>query len=421
MQKKNWNWFLKQLKSWYHPSKRQLPWKEIDDAYLVWVSEVFLQQTQADRVVEFFLRFTAKFPTVEDLAKASFEQALPYFRGLGFYGRLRRMIETAREVVKKSKERDFSASHSAPDSRSGQAAEMKKRGAQFPREIEELEKLPGIGPYTARAIASFAYGQNVLAPDTNVARILSRFWEPQLNSAKEKKWVMDRLDFFDEHYPEDFPLNQVLMDFGSSVCKAKKPKCDECPLVGKCVYGRDPEQFERMKRDFSASSPSSLHSTSARLSDGQVEMKKKRVSKGYQKIVVGILIQDKRVLVSRRKLDQTFAGLLEFPGGKVKGGEDERKAMQREFREEVGVEVSVRPPFEKLALHRQKQVLSFHRCRILTVQNAKCGMQKDDPSGVVIEGMEGQELMWIEQENLDPKAFLPANKGIIAALKKSRL
>jgi A/G-specific adenine glycosylase len=365
--KQEWKFFLDQLRKWYHPEKRKLPWKDIDDAYLVWVSEVFLQQTQADRVVEFFLRFTAKFPTVEHLAKASFEEALPYFKGLGFYGRLRRMLETARGIVASSKLQDPSGK------------------AQFPKEISELEKLPGIGPYTARAVASFAYKQKVLAPDTNVARILMRFFGNSGDSAdrgNSGKWVMKNLEWFDQNYPKDFNLNQVLMDFGS-LCSAAAPKCQQCPLLKKCSFGNSPERFLQ-----------------------QVRKPKVSIPRHYKKVVVGILIQGKKVLVSKRRRDQTYSGLFEFPGGKVEVGEDERRALQREFLEEVGVEISVRPPFEKIVQHEKKQVLYFHRCRILTGKP---------------QSMEGQDVLWMDQDQLDPKIFLPSNKTIIDQLKKSRL
>jgi A/G-specific adenine glycosylase len=405
--KKDWNWFLKQLKAWHDPSKRKLPWKDLDDAYLVWVSEVFLQQTQADRVIEFWLRFTAKFPTIEDLAEASFEEALPYFKGLGFYGRLRRMLLTAEAVVENHRRQIREEKMKIKEE------DEDLRRARFPRELDELEKLPGIGPYTARAVASFAYGQKVLAPDTNVVRIISRYFgvEKDLKDLKESKdlkdlkgkmnkWVMKNLEFFDAHYPEDFSLNQVLMDFGSQICKARTPQCEACPLIKKCEYGRAPEQFEQLKGP---------------INKGQGSKREQRSLRSYQKIVVGILIQDKSVLVSRRKADQTFAGLLEFPGGKLEEGEDLRAAMQREFREEVGVEVSVRPAFEKMAVHRQKLLLHFHRCRVLT---GKIKMKEGDED---LRGEEGQELMWIRQEDLDPKQFLPANKSIIETLKKSRM
>jgi A/G-specific adenine glycosylase len=363
----DWKFFLDTLKKWYHPDKRKLPWKDIDNAYLVWVSEVFLQQTQADRVVEFFLRFTAKFPTVEHLARASFEEALPYFRGLGFYGRLRRMLETAREIVASSKLQDPSGK------------------AQFPKEISELEKLPGVGPYTARAVASFAYKQKVLAPDTNVMRILWRFFgegNKGLKGNNGNKEIMNHLDWFDEHYPKNFNLNQVLMDFGSH-CSAAAPKCESCPLLQKCEFGKSPERLLQLVRKPKVSIP-----------------------RHYKKVVVGILIQGKKVLVSRRRKDQSFSGLFEFPGGKVEMGEDERRALQREFLEEVGVEISVRPPFEKIVQHEKRQVLYFHRCRILTGKP---------------QSMEGQEVMWMDQKKLDAKKFLPSNKGIIEQLKKSRL
>lgn len=375
----DWQAFLNGLQDWYSPDKRQLPWKDLDDAYLVWVSEVFLQQTQADRVIEFWLRFTAKFPRVEDLAEASFAEALPYFKGLGFYGRLRRMLLTAQAVCENKKY--FNTS---------------RNRYEFPRELNELEKLPGVGPYTARAIASFAYGKKVLAPDTNVVRIISRFFGVDREfetpkdlkdfKAKMTKWVMKNLDFFDDHYPDDFSLNQVLMDFGASVCSARKPKCDECPLRLKCSYVKNSQHFEKTFVTKRSAKPRSL--------------------RGFRKIVIGVLIQNKQVLVSRRKADQSFAGLLEFPGGKVEKGEDLRTALQREFREEVGVEVSVRPYFEKLVVEERRIVLHFHRCRVLT--------------GTPL-AQEGQELMWIDQGDLNPEEFIPANAEIIQALKTSRL
>lgn len=355
---RKWIELLKNLKKWYHPSHRKLPWKNINDPYLIWVSEVFLQQTQANRVIEFFLRFTARFPTVEDLAKTSFKEALPYFRGLGFYSRLRRMLEAARAIVK-------------------------EYGGIFPKNVTKLRNLSGIGEYTARAILSFAYKKPGLAPDTNVSRVLSRFFDPQKNQALEKKWVLKHLAFFDQHFPKTLKLNQALMDLGSSLCLAKNPKCQICPLAKSCQFEKNPERF---------------------LED--VKIPRKIIPRNYQKVVVGILIRGQKVLVSRRKEAQTFSGLLEFPGGKVEAGEDERRAMQREFQEEVGVQVSVRPPFTKIVQHSRKQVLSFHRCRILI----------GDPRS-----LEGQEIFWIQQKDLNARLFLPANKRIIEELKKSRL
>lgn len=342
---RDWTQFVDLLRQWYLPSRRPLPWKETRDPYLIWVSEIFLQQTQADRVVDFFLRFTARFPTVHSLARSSFDEALPYFKGLGYYGRLRRMIETAKIVTE-------------------------KWDGQFPNQAQELKKLPGIGEYTARALLSYAFQKQVLAQDTNVKRILRRYFNRELP-----------IHFCDDAFPSNFNLNQALMDLGAGLCTSKNPQCSKCPLEKKCLYALQPKKVLR-------------------------KISQSKIPRGLKKIVVGILIQEKRVLVSRRRPDQSFAGLLEFPGGKVEKGEDERKAMQREFREEVGVEVSVRPPFTKLLQKKTKQVLSFHRCRILM----------GEPRS-----MEGQELFWVEQNDLNPKLFLPANKKIIRALKHSRL
>src|SRR5690606_10558275 len=174
------------------------------------------------------------------------------------------------------------------------------------------------GPYTARAVASFAYKQKVLAPDTNVARILGRFFvpfrplapykgskTPPTKNFSDQKWVMEYLEWFDEKYPKDFNLNQVLMDFWL-YCSASEAKCETCTLLQKCEFGKNPERLLKLVRKQKVSIP-----------------------RHYKKVVVGILIEGKKVLVSRRKKDQTFSGLLEFPGGKVEVGEDERREIGR--------------------------------------------------------------------------------------------
>jgi A/G-specific adenine glycosylase len=377
-ERKEWNRFVADVKGWYHPEKRRLPWKEHSDAYHVWVSEVFLQQTQAERVVDFFIRFTAQFPTVESLSVATFEEALPYFRGLGFYGRLRRMIKTAQAIV------------------------VKYDGV-FPVSIKDLESLPGIGPYTARAIASFAYGEKCIAPDTNVVRILGRYFGlgwPDMNvhytrgeqeteiwdEMLMRKRVMSSLEVIDEQFPSDLNLNQALMDLGAMVCFSREPKCRECPLQKKCVYVN--------------TNIRNLNGTMRRNS------RKHRSLRGYQKVVCGVLIHEGRILVTRRRVDQTYSGKLEFPGGKVEVDEDERQALRREFKEELGVDISVRPAFDTAVNEWYKCKLSFHRCRILT----------GDPRP-----LEGQEMLWLRQDELSTCEFVPANKQVVEKVKVSRL
>jgi A/G-specific adenine glycosylase len=386
MNKRKWSSFVRYLRSWYHPDNRLLPWKDHPDPYHIWVSEVFLQQTQADRVVDFFVRFTSHFPTVEALSEASFEEALPYFRGLGFYGRLRRMLETSRAVVKRKPKKVKLKNGSIISTR-------------FPDSICELVSLPGIGPYTARAIACFAFGQRVIAPDTNVVRIIGRYFGLGGESVKGKttslkiwddklmrRGVLGNLQSIDDVYPRDLNLNQALMDLGSEVCRAKDPNCDACVLRSECWFSNNVKG--KIKNEESVS--------------GRVH----RSLKGYIKVVCGVLIHDEKILVTRRRFDQTYAGKLEFPGGKVEAGEDERVALRREFMEELGIDISVRPAFETAFNERYKCRLSFHRCRILT----------GDPLP-----LEGQEMLWMSQAELVARDFMPANRAVVEQVKKSRL
>ena len=199
--------------------REHLPWrKEGTTAYEIWVSEIMLQQTQVSRVIGYYDKFLKRFPTVAILAEASWEEFLPYYQGLGYYARGRNMLLTARVVVK-------------------------KHGGVFPASIEELDALPGIGPYTAAAIASFAYDQNTLAWDTNLRRVVGRFFFGTKRS--------ERISELDGRFREQAKiLNAALMDLGSSLCTSR-PKCAACPLVAKCQYWREKGKQESSEKSVS--------------------------------------------------------------------------------------------------------------------------------------------------------------------------
>lgn len=204
------------LYQWYKDNGRHnLPWRHIDDAYRIWVSEIMLQQTQVKTVLQrFYFPFIEAFPTLEDLAAANEDEVLKRWEGLGYYTRARNLHKTA--ILCKS---------------------------SLPLTVAELISLPGIGQSTAHAIASFAYKTPVPIMDANVKRILYRIFAKK--NAKDKElWDM-AYKFFDETRPYDF--NQAMMDLGSSVCTSKAPICSSCPFEVSCKGKNDPLLYPTKK------------------------------------------------------------------------------------------------------------------------------------------------------------------------------
>jgi A/G-specific adenine glycosylase len=206
LRKQKVQFFEAVLQDFFRKSGRsELPWRATAiSAYEVWVSEVMLQQTQVSRVIKYYKRFLKKYPSVKHLAKSSWEDFLPYYEGLGYYARGRNMLKTAKMVTENFK-------------------------GNFPKTKGELVTLPGVGDYTASAILSFAYNQNHLAWDTNLKRVVGRFFY----GSKKADIETEKLEHLFTSPRKK--LNAALMDFGSSICTAR-PKCGNCPLQKKCVY-----------------------------------------------------------------------------------------------------------------------------------------------------------------------------------------
>jgi len=188
------------LLSWYGSHQRSFPWRGETDPYLILVSEVMLQQTQAPRVVPYYERFVARFPTASSLSSADLKEVLALWTGLGYNSRALRLREAAKIV--------------------------ESRG--WPQTPEALAELPGVGPYTAAAVASFAFGSRVPAIDTNLRRILSRWHGESLNGATLNTIAEENLgDPADE-------WNQAMMDLGATVCIPRNPDCRTCPVADWC-------------------------------------------------------------------------------------------------------------------------------------------------------------------------------------------
>jgi A/G-specific adenine glycosylase len=204
---KNAALFRRRLLAWYRRAARDLPWRRTRDPYRVLVSEFMLQQTRVSRVLDFYPRFLRRYPSLRSLARARPAAVREAWDGLGYYRRAANLHRLAREVV---------AGHHGV----------------LPREPEALRRLPGVGPYTAGAVAVFAYEQPVAAVDTNVGRVLRRVFRCQ--TAKDTRTMGQLLQ--PRKGRTAWAFNQALMELGALVCTARAPKCRVCPVNGLCNW-----------------------------------------------------------------------------------------------------------------------------------------------------------------------------------------
>lgn len=211
--------FGRKLRAWYRANGRDLPWRATRDPYRVLVSELMLQQTQVSRVLGFYDRFLSRFPDLATLALARPRQVREAWEGLGYYARARNLHRLAREVTRRG------ASPNEP----------------LPSDPEELRRLPGIGAYTAGAVASFAYERRAELVDTNVARVLRRAFLPNVGhqsaAGKREVWRLARA-LLPRTGRATWVHNQALMELGALVCTAHVARCGECPVRRECATGR---------------------------------------------------------------------------------------------------------------------------------------------------------------------------------------
>lgn len=265
------------LLSWYRGHKRDLPWRGNPSPYEVWVSEIMLQQTRVEAVKAYYLRFMAELPTVESLAACEEEKLLKLWEGLGYYSRARNMQKAAKELCL-------------------------YYDGELPNDPEKLKKLPGIGSYTAGAIASIAYGSPVAAVDGNVFRVVSRLTENSaaVNDPKYRKYLENALSAV---YPKDAcaEFTQSLFELGALICKPQSPECDVCPLNGLCKACRNGTQ-----RQFSV----------------LPEKRAKRMENVYV-----FLIETPYGFCIRRRETGVLRGMNEFPSYVARNGESSENAL----------------------------------------------------------------------------------------------
>jgi A/G-specific adenine glycosylase len=284
------------LLTWFDRHRRPLPWRATRDPYRIWVAEVLLQQTRVAQASPYFERFVRRFPDLPTLARAPLRAVLKVWEGAGYYARARHLHAAARELV-----------------RSG--------ARQPPGAVEEFVRLPGVGPYIARAVLSLAYGVPEVALEANGLRVAARLLreEGDPRSARVRARLATALA---EQLPRDRPgaFNEAVMELGETVCTPRNPHCPACPVAFACrAYRELPDP-------------------------GSIPRRRGRRPRPHARAAVVVLEERGRWLVQRRPEGGLLGGLWEFPGGRIEPGELPIAAARRELREETGRSVrSLRP------------------------------------------------------------------------------
>lgn len=339
------------LLTWFRGRHRDVPGRGETDPYRIWVVEVMAQQTRMVTVRERYHSFLKLFPDVGALAAAELDEVLKAWEGLGYYARARHLHRAARQVVE-------------------------EHGGDIPAQPEALRKLPGVGPYTAGAVASFAFGVPEPAVDGNARRVLARLFD----LAKPTQAVLrDSARRLLEARPADAALiNQAIMDLGSSICSPRAPLCGTCPVAESCLA---------LARDTVSQRPP----------------RHRRKVLPHEDVAVGLLRRDGRVLIQRRPAEGLLGGLWEFPGGKVEAGEEPAEAVVRELAEELGVEVTtgeLAARIEHAYSHLRITMYAYH-----------VELVAGEPTPTT-----ATAWTWARLKELRDYAFPAANRAILASL-----
>jgi A/G-specific adenine glycosylase len=327
------------LLAWYARHARELPWRGAQDPYRVLVSEIMLQQTRVETVIPYYQRWMERFPTLESLANASEQEALAQWEGLGYYSRARNLHRAARQAH----------------------FEM---GGQLPADPKRLRSLPGIGRYSAGAIASIAFGVDSAALDGNIRRVLARVFNVEV-PARSPQGERRLWDLAQAHLPPGRAgdYNQALMDLGALICTPRRPDCPACPLSGLCQARVLGIQEQRPVLEQKAPTPHYI-------------------------VTAAVIHRSPQVLIAQRPSQGLLGGLWEFPGGKQQPGEDLPACLRREILEELNAEVCVGAP---LGVYRH----AYTHFRV-TLHAFHCALAQ----GAAPQPVQVQDLRWVRLDEL---------------------
>ncbi len=344
------------LLEWYDNEFRDLPWRQTSDPYAIWVSEIMLQQTQVKTVVPYYLRFIDAFPKVFDLAGANQDQVLKLWEGLGYYARARNLHKAAKQIVN-------------------------DHNGIFPNEADSVRSLSGIGPYTAAAILSIAFNQQLAVVDGNVNRVLCRLYrittDPKSHTGKKEMETLAQ-QHLSENRPGDY--NQAIMELGAMVCRPKSPKCMLCPINKYCAANKHGDMEQYPVKPPSKALPHHL-------------------------IAAGIIYHDDKILIAKRPDKGLLGGLWEFPGGKVEDNESPEQAAAREIKEELDIDVQVDELFDTV-----KHAYTHFS---ITMQVFNCKYLSGTPKTIGC-----ADWKWVTLDTIDDFAFPRANRKILDKMLK---
>ncbi len=344
------------LLHWYQKHRRDLPWRKTIDPYKIWVSEIMLQQTQVQTVIAYYERWIRQFPDVKSLAEAPEDAVLKAWQGLGYYRRAKNLKVAAQEIAA-------------------------RHAGIFPSSLTEIRGLSGVGDYTAGAIASIAFNQPVCAVDVNVLRVGARvlYLRPDTTPAKARSTIAAQVAAW---IPKGMArhFNQALMELGAMICLPAAPRCPICPL-----------------REFCA----------ARKAGVQDDVPPRKAGSQREKltVVAGVLRDSMgRILIQKRPPEGLMGNLWEFPGGKKESGESLEKALEREWREELGIGIKAGQKFMTVRHAYTRFDVQLHVFF--------CSLVSGRPKALWAE-----EIRWVPLEDLDSFAFPSANAKIVQRLR----
>ncbi len=355
---------LGNLLRWYRHNRADLPWRRDPSPYRVWLSEVMLQQTQVETVIPYYQRFLDAFPSIAALADAPLDAVLKRWEGLGYYSRARNLHRAARLLV------------------------AEYNGA-LPSQVDELLKLPGIGPYTAGAIASIAFGRSAPLLDGNVIRIYARLLDLpddiSQGATRKKLWRI-AAEWLPAQGAGEF--NQALMELGQRICRPKNPHCADCPLRYNC-------------RAFAAGTQAAR------------PVRSKRRPTPHYDVTAGLIRDEQgRLLIAQRPLEGLLGGLWEFPGGKREGRESLEDCLRRELREELAIDVEVG---QRMAVVDH----AFTHFKI-TLHAFDCRYRGALPPFSEPQALEALDWAWVSERQLEQYSFGKADRQVIAELARRR-